>query len=301
MSEAAITTYGLSKRYGGAKNFALRNLELSITSGEIYGFLGPNGAGKTTTIRLLMNFILPTLGEAKILGLDSVLNSVNIKAKVGYLSGEIALYPKMTGRQFLEYMSRLQPPKKPAYQRDLIRLFDFEVDQKIGNLSKGNRQKLGIIQAFMHEPEVLILDEPTGGLDPLMQEAFFELVRRNKARGATLFISSHNLSEVQKVCDRVGFIRKGRLISELTIGDFVKETAQVYDISFAKEAPLMELKRIPRIKIKVHTPRYVSIKMRGDLTPLFTVLAKHRVHSLDRRESSLEEEFLSYYRGGKSR
>lgn len=297
--DLAISAYNLSKRYPGAKRYAVRGLDFDINAGEVYGFLGPNGAGKTTTIRLLMNFIQPTLGEAKILGLDTVLDSVEIKSKVGYLSGELALYPKMTGRQFLEYMSELHQHGHANYLRDLIRMFEFEASQKIGNLSKGNRQKLGIIQAFMHEPEVLILDEPTGGLDPLMQEAFFELVRQSKARGITLFVSSHNLSDVQKMCDRVGFIRDGRLISEQKIGDFAKETTEVYDISFAKEAPIDELHRIPKIKVTANTPRYVTVKMRGDLSPLFAILARHKVHSLDRRESSLEEEFLSYYRGGK--
>ena len=297
--DVAIAAYNLSKRYGGAKKYAVRGLDFDIKIGEVYGFLGPNGAGKTTTIRMLMNFIQPTLGEAKILDLDSVTNSVEIKSRIGYLSGEITFYNKMTGRQFLEYMGELQPPRSTSYVRQLIKLFEFNANQKIGALSKGNRQKLGIIQAFMHQPEILILDEPTGGLDPLMQEAFFELVRRHKGEGATLFVSSHNLGEVQKMCDRVGFIRDGQLVGEQTIGDFAKQSTQVYDISFAKEAPLAELRKIPKIKINVHTPRYISIKMTGDLTPLFTVLARHKVHSLDRRESSLEEEFLSFYKGSK--
>jgi ABC-2 type transport system ATP-binding protein len=301
--DVAISAYNLSKRYPGAKKYALRGLDFDIKTGEVYGFLGPNGAGKSTTIRLLMNFILPTTGEAKILDLDSVADSVEVKSIVGYLSGEIALYPKMTGRQFLSYMQQLQPPKRTSYVRELIRQFNFDSREKIGNLSKGNRQKLGIIQAFMHEPAVLILDEPTSGLDPLMQEAFFELVRRHKQQGTTLFISSHNLSEVQKMCDRVGFIRDGQLIAEQNIGDFAKETTQTYDISFAKNAPLVELKRLPKAKVLVHTQRYVTVKMKGDLTALFAVLARHKVNSLDRRESVLEEEFLSFYkpRGGKSK
>ncbi|HEY5549833.1 MAG TPA: ABC transporter ATP-binding protein [Candidatus Saccharimonadales bacterium] len=295
--DVAIAAYNLSKQYSGTKNYAVRGLDFDIKNGEVYGFLGPNGAGKTTTIRLLMNFIQPTLGETKILDLDSVNDSVEIKSRVGYLSGEIAFYNKMTGYQFLEYMSQLQPPKRPGYQRQLIRLFEFSARGKIGALSKGNRQKLGIIQAFMHEPQVLILDEPTGGLDPLMQEAFYELVRQTKARGATFFISSHNLSEVQKMCDRIGFIREGKLIAEQTIGDFSKESTQAYDISFAKDAPLTELKRIRGAKVFTHTSRYVTVRIRGDLTPLFAILTGHKVNSLDRRESALEEEFLSFYRG----
>jgi ABC-2 type transport system ATP-binding protein len=297
--DVAIAAYDLSKKYPGTKNFAVRGLDFDIKKGEVYGFLGPNGAGKTTTIRMLMNFIQPTRGEAKILDLDSVSDSVEVKSKVGYLSGEIALYPKMTGRQFLEYMSELQPPKRKDYQRQLVRLFEFTSSQKIGNLSKGNRQKLGLIQAFMHEPEILILDEPTSGLDPLMQEAFYELVRQTRDRGATLFVSSHNLSEVQKMCDRIAFIRDGKLIAEQSIGDFAKQSTQAYDISFAHDAPLAELKRLPKVMLNVHTPRYVSIKLKGDLTPLFAILAKHKVNSLDRQESSLEEEFLGLYKRGK--
>ena len=297
--DVAIAAYNLSKRYAKAKNFAVRGVDFDIKNGEVYGFLGPNGAGKTTTIRMLMNFIQPTAGEAKVLDLDSVNDSVEIKSKVGYLSGEISFYNKMTGQQFLEYMSQLQPPQNSNFRRQLIRLFQFSPSQKIGALSKGNRQKLGIIQAFMHEPEVLILDEPTGGLDPLMQEAFYELVRETKARGATRFISSHNLSEVQKMCDRVGFIRSGRLISEQTVGTFSKQSSQIFDISFAADAPVAELRRISGIKVNVHTPRFVSVKVKGDLTPLFAILSRHKVNSLDRRESSLEEEFLGFYKGAK--
>ncbi|HZP55340.1 MAG TPA: ABC transporter ATP-binding protein, partial [Candidatus Saccharimonadales bacterium] len=238
MRDVAIAAYNLSKRYPGTKKYALKGLDFDIRTGEVYGFLGPNGAGKTTTLRLFMNFIQPTLGEAKVLDMDSVVESVEVKSRIGYLPGEMSFYSKMTGGQFLQYMAQLQPPKNIAYARQLIRLFEFGTNQKIGQLSKGNRQKLGIIAAFMHQPEVLFLDEPTSGLDPLMQEAFFELVRRTKAGGATLFISSHNLGEVQKMCDRVGFIRQGRLIAEQKVGDFSKLTKQIYDISFADKAPL---------------------------------------------------------------
>lgn len=301
MRDIAVAAYNLSKRYAGEKKYAVRSLDFDIKKGEVYGFLGPNGAGKTTTIRLLMNFIAPSQGEAKIFDLDSVNDSVEVKSHIGYLSGEPALYPKMTGGQFLDYMASLAPPKRASYRAELIRQFNFDASQKIDRLSKGNRQKLAIIQAFLHEPEVFILDEPTASLDPLMQEAFFELVRLTKERGATLFISSHNLNEVQKICDRVGFIRAGRLIAEQTIADFAKAAVQTYDISFAGQAPLKELKSIPKAQLIVNTPHFISIKVRGDLTPLFSILTKHKVHSLDRREASLEEEFLSFYKGGKPR
>jgi len=299
-SDRAIVTYNLSKRYEGTKKFALKGLDLDVNKGEVYGFLGPNGAGKSTTIRLLMNFIQPTAGEAKIVGYDSVFDSTLAKAHVGYLAGEIALYPKMTGKQFLDYMSALQPPKRASYSRELSRMFQAELNKRISDLSRGNRQKIGIIQAFMHEPDVLILDEPTSGLDPLMQEAFFELVRTTKKRGASLFVSSHNLTEVQKMCDRVGFIREGKLIAEQNISDFSEKTAsQTYDISFVEPAPLTQLKRLPKVKIKVNTPYHVTLRIRGGLQPLFQVLARYKVNSMDRRDLALEEEFLEFYRGKK--
>lgn len=295
----AIATFGLGKRYAGSDIFAVKELDLNIMPGEVYGFLGPNGAGKSTTIRLLMNFIQPTEGKASIMGRDIVADSVAIKGSVGYLPGDVALYPKMTVRQFLAYMSDLQPPKRANYKLDLIKTFEVPAGQRIGSLSKGNRQKVGVIQAMMHEPEVLIMDEPTAGLDPLMQESFFELIRSTSARGTTVFFSSHNLSEVQKICDRVGFIREGKLIAEQKIGDFVKHAAQTYDIAFGAQAPLAELKRIKDVEVTANTPRHVTVRVRGDLGPLFNVLARHHVHSVDRRESGLEEEFLRFYRGDK--
>ncbi|HCM52183.1 TPA: ABC transporter [Candidatus Saccharibacteria bacterium] len=297
MAEAAITTYGLSKRYQKARHFALRDLELNIKPGEIYGFLGPNGAGKTTTIRLLMNFIVPTRGQARILGLDTLTQSVQVKDKVGYLAGEVELYPKMNGRQLLAYLSDLRPPPISGYVNVLCRRFKVELNQRISSLSRGNRQKLGIVQAFMNHPEVLILDEPTAGLDPLMQEEFFDLVRETKERGATIFLSSHNLTEVQKVCDRVGIIRAGRLIKEQDIGDIVASSVQVFNIAFAKPVPEAQLRTIAGLKLILNSQHHATIKVRGDLRPLFRVLAKHQVRALDRQESDLEEEFLKFYRG----
>ena len=299
-TDRAIVTYNLSKKYDGTDKYALKDLELDVNRGEVYGFLGPNGAGKSTTIRLLMNYILPTAGEAKIIGYDSVADTTLAKSYIGYLAGELSLYSKMTGQEFLDYMLALQPPRHNSYYRELAKQFEAVLNQKIGELSKGNRQKIGIIQAFMHEPDVLILDEPTSGLDPLMQEVFFELVRRTKAKGASLFISSHNLNEVQKMCDRVGFIKDGKLIVEQSIADFAaKTTAQTYDISFAEQAPVSELRKIPRAKLKSNTAQHVTIQIRGSLSPLFRLLAKYKVNSLDRRALSLEEEFLQFYKRGK--
>ncbi len=299
MASPSINTYGLSKRYDGAKNFALRDLELAIKPGEIYGFLGPNGAGKTTTIRLLMNFILPTRGEAKIMGLDSVEQSVEVKDRVGYLAGEPAFYPKMTSAQLLDYLMDLKAPVRPSYCLALARRLKLPMKQRIRDLSKGNRQKLALIIAFMNEPEVLILDEPTSGLDPLMQEIFFDLLRDAKARGSAVFLSSHNLTEVQKVCDRVGFIREGKMIAEQTIGSFAKGLSQTYDIAFADRIPEQALKSITGLKYIANSTHHATVRIRGDLKPLFHLLAKHDVRSIDRQEIGLEEEFLKFYKGEK--
>lgn len=295
----AIATFGLSKKYKGAKSYALKGLDLNVMPGEVYGFLGPNGAGKSTTIKLLMNFIQPTHGHALVLDQDVTVNPHKIKKEVGYLSGEIALYSKMTGWQFLDYMAALQKPKHKDHVRRLAQLFEAPLQQTIGTLSRGNRQKIGVIQAFMSEPDVLVLDEPTSGLDPLMQETFFELVRVTKSRGACIFLSSHNLSEVQKICDRIGFIKDGELISEQTIADFKNLTVQTYDVVFDEKLPLTELRGIPGAKVRQNSSHHATVKVQGDLKAFFRVLSAHKVQTIDRQEINLEQEFMKFYRGDK--
>lgn len=295
----AITISGLSKRYGSSAVEALSNLDLAVKQGEIYGFLGPNGAGKSTTIRLLLNFIQPTAGGAQILGKDIVRDSVDIKRLVGYLSGEVALYPKMTGQQFLDYMAELQPLKTREYLRELGLRFQANLKMKIRELSRGNRQKIGIIQAFMHQPEILILDEPTVGLDPLMQEEFFKLLKETQARGASVFFSSHNLAEVQKICDRVAFIREGKLVAEQSIDEASATAARTFDIVFAEAVPREELRSIPGAKAVRSSAKQATIRIHGELKPLFRVLARHRVVAINQRELNLEEEFLRFYQGVK--
>ena len=197
---SVIKTKSLSKKYQGSQTYALKDLDIDVNKGEVFGFLGPNGAGKSTTIRLLLNFIQPSNGKAEIMGED-VRTSVKIRSKIGYLSGDFQAYNKMKGNQFLQYMSSLQPAKSTNYITELARRFDINLNKKIGELSKGNRQKIGIIQAFMHQPEIIILDEPTDGLDPLKQDEFYDLVSEFKKNEATFFVSSHNLNEVRKICD----------------------------------------------------------------------------------------------------
>lgn len=294
----AIVTKKLTKRYVGSPTFALKDLSISVSKGEVYGFLGPNGAGKSTTIRALLNIIQPTSGSAEILGLDIVKDSVKIRRSVGYLSGDFVAYPKMTGRQFLNYMGELQPLKRKSYISELAKTFNVNLNKKLGDMSKGNRQKVGVIQAFMHEPDILILDEPTSGLDPLMQEAFYDLVHKFKEKGATLFVSSHNLAEVQKMCDRVGFIRDGKLFTEKVISDLALAAAQTFDITFKDKPPIAELRRIKGVKLSEHANNSITLHWQGSLSPLFVILAKNQVKGFSSRELNLEQEFMRFYEKG---
>jgi ABC-2 type transport system ATP-binding protein len=298
MSTVAIDCHGLSKRYGHTGPYALDNLTLQISTGEVYGFLGPNGAGKSTTIRTLLNFLQPTAGSATILGKDIVRDSMEIKRHVGYLAGEVALYNHMNGKDFFDFLDALQPPRNPDYRAKLVKRFDADLDKPIANLSKGNRQKLGVIQAFMHSPEVLILDEPTSGLDPLMQEEFYTLVREHQNDGASIFISSHNFAEVLRVCDRLGFIRDGRLITEQSVAELSQQASHSFEFTFIDEIPLKDLRELTGSTITPISKHHVVITLEGELTPLFKTLAKHRVSRMQQQEVDLEAMFMSMYNTG---
>lgn len=296
-SSSGLVISKLSKKYGNSDKFALEDLSLEVKPGEVYGFLGPNGAGKSTTIRTLMNFIQPTGGGASILGYDIVKDSTEIKDHVGYLSGDFSVYKKMTGEQYLKYLSELQPLKSRGYEKVLAKRLQAQLDKALGELSRGNRQKIGLIQALMHEPEVLILDEPTSGFDPLIQEEFYKLMKEAKQKNTVVFVSSHILSEVQKMCDRVGIIREGKLIVERSIADMASEAAQTFDITFADKAPLAELRKIKGLKIVSHNKDHAAIHIHGHLSPLFKLLSQYDVTSIDTRNLDLEEVFLRFYEG----
>jgi len=294
---ASIVTDKLTKRYGHTEALALDKLSISIAEGEIYGFLGANGAGKSTTIRLLMNFLQPTSGSAQIMGYDSVKRSARLKSEVGYLAGEVALYPKVTGRELLDYLSRLQRKVDKKYRRQLEQRFEAELDKPIGALSKGNRQKIGILQAFMHQPQVLILDEPTSGLDPLMQEAFYETLRESKQRGAAVLMSSHNLDEAQRVCDRVGIIKQGKLIREQSVGGSLLG-APIFTVTFHDPSALMSLKKASTVKlIKQEGNRTANLQPTRSIAEALATLARYDIQKLESRSVSLEDEFLEFYGG----
>lgn len=296
-TEPTIVIDKLSKRYTADAPYALKDLSLKIYPGEVFGYLGPNGAGKSTTIRTLLNLIQPTSGKATILGKDIITGSLEIRRKLGYLSGDFSAYGKMTGKQFIAYMNELQPPKRKTYYQELAKIFQADLHKKINDLSKGNRQKIGVIQAFMHEPDVCILDEPTDGLDPLMQEAFYTLVAQTKKRGATIFMSSHNLSEVRKICDKVAIIKGGVLVSENKISDLALAASQTFDIVFKGPAPIASLRKLSKAKATQNNDGSVTLHIQGELTPLFAILAKNPVRHLSTRELDLEEAFMRFYEG----
>jgi len=302
VDQAVISINKLSKRYSGSQTYALRDLSLKVNKGEIYGFLGPNGAGKSTTIRTLLNFIQPSEGDATILGQDIVRDSVKIHHHIGYLAGNFAAYDKMTVAQFFRYMSDIHPTQQ-KYLNSLVRTFKVSLSKRIGELSKGNKQKVGVVQVLMHQPEVLILDEPTDGLDPLMQEAFYNILRQQKAKGVTVFFSSHNLGEVRKVCDRVCIIKDGRMVMEQTLSEMEQSAAQTFMITFAGKAPVAALKRLKSVKrLEPITPQQVNLHVSSTgLSELLKVLSGYQITHLQTQELNLEEEFMKYYKTNRSR
>ncbi len=292
---AAIDCQKLSKRYPGTSQYALEDLTLQVHRGEVYGFLGSNGAGKSTTIRLLLNFLQPTGGSASILGHDIVRESVAVKQSVGYLAGDIALYERSTGEELLRYLSALQPPKHSAYVSELAERFEAVLDRPISTLSKGQRQKIGLIQAFMHEPDVMIMDEPTSGLDPLMQEVFAELINEHKQRGAAIFLSSHNLTEAQRMCDRVGIIKYGRLIREQDITNDTQLGQTVLHVVFAEPQSVTDLAKHKAVKLLKQSGATATIQPSGTISAALAAISHYAILSLTSSSLSLEDEFMEFY------
>jgi ABC-2 type transport system ATP-binding protein len=293
-ADVLLKTVNLTKRYRGAPIYALEDLSIQVPAGQVYGYLGSNGAGKSTTIRTLLGFLKPSDGSASICGLDIVNDSLAVKLHVGYLAGDVALYPKMTGGDLLRYLQALQPLKHIDYFSGLVKDFEAELDKPIRELSKGNRQKIGLLQAFMHEPEVLILDEPTSGLDPLMQEVFYDYVRGCRQRGGAVFLSSHNLGEVQHMCDRVGIIRAGKLIKELAVDDLGKVSTQRFTLTFDGAAP-KALASVPEVTLlNINGPQAI-VQVSKDLQPLLSYLSTKKLRRLASDQTTLEDEFMQFY------
>jgi ABC-2 type transport system ATP-binding protein len=293
----AIRTEKLTKRYGAT--LAVDALDLAVEPGEVYGYLGPNGAGKTTTIRLLLGLHRPTAGRAELFGVDAWRDPVTAHKRVAYVASEPFLWPALTGAETLEFLGRVRDATDHAYRELLVERFQLEVDRKVRALSHGNRQKVQLIAAFASRADLLILDEPTGGLDPLMEMAFRETVREAKERGQTVFLSSHILSEVEAVCDRVGILRQGRLVDQGTLVELRHLGAQTVEVVFEGEAPT--LPALPGVKAASAGANAVRFEVSGDVGPLIAALADYPVKSLTSREPSLEEIFLHHYEGGTGR
>lgn len=289
----AIETHNLTKRYRKARG--IEGVDLRVEVGEIFGFLGPNGAGKTTTIRTLLDFIRPTAGHAHIFGLDCQRDSVAIHRRIGNLPGELALYSDLTGQQLLEYSSHLRGVSSAEITRLADRL-DVDLHRPIKAYSRGNKQKIGLIQAMMHRPELLILDEPTGGLDPLVQQALYTLLEEVKQDGRTIFFSSHVLPEVERLCDRVAIIREGRLVSVESVAGFKQKALRRMDIVFDNPLDVEPFAAIPGV-VEAHAAGPVlHFAVKGSLNALIKAAAQHTVVNVVTYEPSLEEIFLSFYK-----
>jgi ABC-2 type transport system ATP-binding protein len=287
----AIRTEVLSKRYGDVD--ALQDLDLQVLPGEVVGYLGPNGAGKTTTIRLLLGLIRPSAGRAEIFGFDAQRQPVEAHRRLAYVAGEASLWPSLTGAETLHLLARVQGRLDAAYRDELIARFDLDPSKKVRAYSKGNRQKLILIAALMARPDLLVLDEPTSGLDPLMELAFRHCIHEAKERGQTVFLSSHILSEVEALCDRVGILRAGRLVEMGTLAEMRHLSSLTVEATFDGTAP--DLSRVPGVTAIQVEGRVVRCQVRGTVEPLLKVLAAAGVHELLSREPSLEELFLAHY------
>ncbi|MBI2324205.1 MAG: ABC transporter ATP-binding protein [Chloroflexi bacterium] len=290
----AIETRGLTKDYGLGRG--ILDLDLAVNEGEVFGFLGPNGAGKTTTIRLLMGMIRPSRGSGSVFGLDVHRQSVDVKRIVGYVPGELPQFGGWRGEEIAAYLAGLRGSVADGEVETVARHLDLDLSRKYREYSHGNKQKLALTLAFMHHPRLLILDEPTSGLDPLHQQAFFELLRDARARGATVFLSSHVLSEVEQVCDRVGIVKEARLITVGPIGQLMGIRTHLVEIEFAGAPPVERLRAVEGLEQLAVADHRISAMVRGSFEPLMSALAGHRVVTFASREPSLEEIFLSYYR-----
>lgn len=288
----------LSKHYGKVR--ALTDLTLDVQRGEIFGYLGPNGAGKTTTIRLLMNFLHPTSGSARIFGLDSQQDSVAIRKQVGNLPGELTLWDHMTGWELVNYLGGLRGGVDRGYVGQLAERLGMDLNIKAKACSSGAKRKLGLIQALMHKPALLILDEPTSGLDPLVQQTFHSLIREIKDEGRTVFMSSHNLPEVEHICDRVAILRGGRLSAIERIDQLKKVHYRWMTLRFVEEVPPNEFAALPSVADVTVSNGSLRFRVAGDLDLVVKTAAKHHVIDMTYEEPNLESIFLDYYGDKKS-
>ncbi len=290
---AVINLEQLTKSYGSHRGII--EVDLAVQQGEVFGFLGPNGAGKTTTIRTMLDLIRPSSGRALVFGIECTVDPVAIHRRVGYIPGEFALYDRLTGAQTLEYFANLRGGVDQAYQSSLVERFELDASRRFKEYSKGNKQKVGVIIALQHRPELLVLDEPTAGLDPLVQQTFFETLRDAVAEGATVFLSSHILSEVEKSCDRVAIIRDGRLVKVDTVEALRDLAHHEVELRFAGPVPFAEFERLPGVSDVTGDDHVLRMRVSGAITPVVQAAARYELLDFVSREPSLEETFLAQY------
>jgi ABC-2 type transport system ATP-binding protein len=291
-----IAAERFTKSYGSARGVV--DLTFAVEPGEVFGFLGPNGAGKTTTIRTLLDLIRPTSGDLTVFGLRPREDAPAIHARVGYLPGELALYERMTAEHLLDAFGSFRGGVPRAAVVALADRLQLDVTRRIRSLSHGNKQKVGLVLAFAHEPELLILDEPTQGLDPLIQQEFYAIVDEARGRGATVFLSSHVLPEVERVCDRVAIIREGRLVTVADIGDLKSRALRRLELHFDRSVPVETFAALPSVRDAEAHGDAIRLTVLGVVDPVVKEAAKHTLVSIESEEPSLEEIFLAIYRDG---
>jgi ABC-2 type transport system ATP-binding protein len=297
----AVRLESMTKSYG--KNRGVADLDLEVEPGCVFGFLGPNGAGKTTTIRVLLDLIRPTSGRALVFGLDSRRESMAIRRRSGYLPGELSLYGRLTGDETLRYFANLRGGADPGSLRALCERLDFDGGKKVADLSTGNKRKLGLIQALMHRPELLILDEPTAGLDPLVQHEFHHLIEEAREAGQTVFLSSHVLPEVQRVCDRVAFVREGELVAVEDVAALTGRAVREVEVTFAAPVPAAAFEGVDGVTSVTANgtgpgaavAQTLRLTVSGSLDATVKMLARYEVVTMTSREPDLEDVFLTFY------
>lgn len=290
----AISTNGLSKSYGSQRGIV--DLDLEVREGEVFGYLGPNGAGKTTTIRLLLDLIRPDVGAMRVLGLDPRADGVALRGRIGYLPGELALYDGLTGKELIDYIGHMRGGVDQRRVNQLVERLDIDLSRKTRTLSHGNKQKLGLLQAFIHDPELLILDEPTNGLDPLVQQTVYAILEETRAAGRTIFVSSHVLPEVERVCDRVGIIREGRLQTVRSVAEIKQQALRWVEFVFAGPITAGEFAGLPGVE-QIHADgTRIRVQVSGSMDAVVKAAARHEVTDVLTEEAALEEAFLEYFR-----
>ena len=296
MANTVIRTEHLSKNYG--RRLGIADVDMEVFAGEVFGYLGPNGAGKTTTIRVLMDFLRADKGTAEIFGLDVRKSSVAIRRRIGFLPGEVHLYENLNCRDYLRFFAHLRAGIAWPYVEELASRLNCPLSQPIHSLSQGNKRKIGLIQVFMHKPDLLILDEPTSGLDPIVQHEFYRLINEARNRGQTVFFSSHNLPEVERVCDRVAIIRQGRIAATESIENLKTRSLRNLEIHFGEDINGRAFEAIAGLEIIALDKRSLKGRMKGEMDTLLKMTARFKISDFRSQEPDLEEIFLAYYGNG---